>query len=375
MAFDLKQFGDRAPTPSGRKVAAVPTAKTAQPSVPLDRYFRIAKAPDASCISAMRAGMNQAMAYRTKTLWEWTSILGAASGIGLASGGAGTRARFRGAFHTGPYHHAAYATVYIYPQTAGFNSNAYVQIDIYSDTAEATLVKSTKFYYGNNPLNTLNVAGWQYMKEVNQYIDGLSADTNYFVKVSDGDNGLVQSVCIAEFASPTENNSGWLATNYTQESLILASDLRTVLQPMPSTWKRGGAKVLNWTVDLQSSFVSNATMTDTNIIDGSTTYGSSIPGFTLDMTGKARLSQATGVPCKIWAYLDSTSANNGAIAIVNSGGTSIAAVNYLGAANTPHWENATVMLPATSDKYYLISRQTTAAATVKTYAISVFEYE
>jgi hypothetical protein len=375
MSVDLKQFGDRPGAPDGRKVAAAPSSKAEPAPIARDRFMRIGKAPDASATSAMRNAMNYAMIHRSKEAFGWTSILGQGSGLPVTSAGAGLRKRFRFAFHTGPYSHALYARMFLYPQTAGFNSSSYAQLDIYSDTAEAVNVSSTKFYYGNNPLNTANVAGWQYMKVVNEFIDGLSADTDYFAVVSDGDNGLVQSVSVADMQSMTENYNGYLAANYTQESLILSTDRSTLLTPMPSLWKRGGAKVLNWTVDTQASPVTNATTTDTNIIDGSTTYGAAIPGFTLDMTGKARLSQPTGVPCKIWAYIDSTSLNNGVLRFRNSSGSVIANVNYLGAANTPHWASATLNMPATSDKWYLTSFQTVAAATIKTFAVSIFEYE
>jgi hypothetical protein len=372
--IDLKQFGDRAPTPDGRKVASSPASKTAPQALQLDRYFRVGKAPDAAATSALRNSMNYAMLHRTKAAFEWTSILGAASGIGQSSAGAGLRARFRFAFHTSPYQHALYVRTFLYPQTAGFNSNAYAQLDIYSNATETVNVSSTKFYYGNNPLNTLNVAGWQYMKDVALFVDGLSADTDYYAKVSDGDNGLIQSISAADLQSMTENYNGYLASNYTQESLILSTDRSTLLAPMPLLWKRGGAKVLNWTVDTQASPQTTTSATATNLIDNtSTTYGSSIPGYTLDMTGKARLSQPTGVPCKMFAYIDSTSANVGLLELRDSAGTIIQSVNYTGAANTPAWYAVTFNLPASSAKYYLTFR--TSLGTFKVYAVSIIEYE
>src|SRR4051812_18541322 len=100
MPIDLKQFGDRAPTPDGRKVASSPASKTAPQALQLDRYFRVGKAPDAAATSAMRNSMNYAMLHRTKASFEWTSILGQGSGLPVTSAGAGLRARYRFAFHT-----------------------------------------------------------------------------------------------------------------------------------------------------------------------------------------------------------------------------------------------------------------------------------
>lgn len=374
-----KFYGDRPPVPGARQVPTPPATKAASPPIQTDRWFRNGKAPDASVFSSMNEAMNQAMLYRTKECFSYVGILGAGGGLGVSSV-IGTRARWRFAFHTSPYTHALVCRAVLYPQSNGFNSNAYAQLRIYSDAGETTEVAGarTDFYYGVNPLQTANVAGWQYMKVVDQFVDlsaaGMTADTTYYARISDVDYGLIQSIAIADIQSMTENYAGCLPQNFTQESLILDEYRENLVAPMPTLWKRGGAKVFNWTVDNnQTSPRQVAVATATNLLDGSsTTYGAAIPGLTFNMTGKARLSQP-GVPVRVHAYMACSSAANGNVHLRDStGAVLLTLANTLGA-GVGGWITGTVTLPASEAKYYLT--HSTAAGTLSTYAASAYEYD
>lgn len=368
-------YGDHPTITGDRQVAQLPTTKAASPPILLDRYLRNTKHPDATLFNKMNEALNASMLFRTKECFSCAGLLGQSSGLALSSS-AGTRLRWRFAFHSGPYNYTLMCRAVMYPQTSGPGSDSYATLRIYSDATESTLVSTTEFHYGANPVDATRTSGWQFLKIVDKTVEGLTADTDYYCVVSDVDYGLIQSIAVGEIQSMTESYDGYLPQNFTAESQILDEYRANLVAPIPTLWKRGGTKVLCWTADAQASPRTNATQTSTNIIDGSsTTYGAAIPGYTLNMTGKARLSQSSGVPCKIFAYLDSTSANNGRITLHDSGGTGLASVDYTGLANTPKWFESTVNLPTTEAKYYLTSRQTTAAATVSVHAVSIIEYE
>lgn len=369
-----KLHGDRPAVTGDRQVPTLPTSKAEPPPIQVDRWFRNNRHPDAGVMNQMCGGVNGAMLFRTKEVFGMGTVLGQASGLPVSST-AGTRARFRFAFHLSPYSHALFCRAIMYPQSSGYTSDAYAKLTIFSDTAEATAVASAEFHYGNNPLQSSTVTGWQHLKVVDKWIEGLTANTTYYARVDDVDYGLIQSLAVGDLQSMTENYSGYLPQNFSSETQILDEYRSNLVAPLKTMWTRGGAKVLNWSVDAQASPHTNATQTLTNIVDSSsTTYSAAIPGFTLDMTGKARLSQS-GVPCKIFAYLDSTSTNNGQLIFRNEAGTTSAAVDYLAVANTPQWFSTTVTMPDALDKWYLMSKQTTAAATVKVHAVSIIEYE
>jgi hypothetical protein len=369
-----KFYGDRPTITGDRQVASQPGSKAAQPPIQSGRWFRNPRHPDANVFSQMCAGVNAGMVFRTKEIFSCGQVLGASAGIGLSST-ALSRKRWRFAFHASPFHFSLFCSAIMYPQSTGYNADAYATLKVYSDATETTLVGSTEFHYGANPLQSASITGWQHLREINRFIEGLTPNTTYYAVVADESYGLIQSLCVADIQSATQGNNGYLPTTFTTESMLLDEYRSNVVEPLADLWNRGGAKVCNWTVDSQSSPRTNATMTQTNIIDGSsTTYGTSVPGVTLCMTGKAWLSQSSGVPCKVFAYLDSTSANNGQIVVRNEAATVSTTVDYLGLANTPQWFSSTINLPATSGKYYITSAQTAAASTIKVHAVSIIEY-
>ena len=321
----------------------------------------------------MNEAANQAILFRTKEVFGCVGLLGQTSGLAQSSV-IGTRARWRFAFHSGPYNYTLMCRAVMYPQTSNPGSDAYATLKIYSDAAETALVTTTEFHFGANPVDSSRTSGWQFLKIVDKTVEGLTPDTDYFCRVSDVDYGLIQSLAIGEIQSMTESYSGYLPQNFTAESQVLDEYRQNLVTPIPTLWKRGAAKVWNWTVDNnQTSPVTIAVNTATNVIDGSTTYGAAIPGPTFNMTGKARLSQ-TGVPCVMKVYLACTSASNGLVHLRDSAGTIVATcTNNLGADIGGWISSGSFNLAASSGKYYLTHQ--TAAGTLSTYACSIWEHE
>jgi len=268
-----KIYGDAAPVPGDRQVNQLPVTKAASPPIATDRFFRCSKHPDASAMNQMCEQMNQAMLFRTKECFSILGDLGSAPGI-QATSSAGTRDRWRFAFHTSPYTHAILARTVMFPPSSNYGNDTYAKIKIYSDATESTLVSTTEVHYGPGPSNA-SVGGWQYHKVIDSFIDGLDADTDYFGLVSDIDYGRVQSMAIADLQSMTENYDGYLPVNFTEQSQILDVYRENLVAPMPALWKRGAAKVFNWTTNIQSSPQTNTTTTLKNLLDGTSTTVSS----------------------------------------------------------------------------------------------------
>jgi hypothetical protein len=368
-----KWYGEHPPITGDRQVSQPPSTKAAVAPIETDRWFRIGKHPDAKAMNLMNAGVNSAMLYRTKSVFDKVGLLGSAAGIAQASS-ATARTRWRFAFHTSPYTHALFCRAVMYPQKNGFEYDAYANLRIYSDAAESTLVSTTEFHYGSNPLQSSSLSGWQYLRIVDKFVEGLTADTTYYAVWSEFDYGLTQSLAVGDIQSMSENYDGYLPVNFTEETQILDKYRENLVTAIPPMWKRGGAKILNWTADRQGSPRTSTSASATNLIDASsTTYGSSIPGFTLDMTGKARLSQSTGVPFVMQVAISCTSASNGVVHLRDSAGTIVATCTNTYGVGVLGWVSGSGVLPATNAKYYLTYQ--TAAGTVSVYAASLYEYE
>lgn len=375
----IKIYGERATVTGNRQVPELPVSKAASPPIQTGRFFRNGKYPDVSAFNEMNAQLNQLMVFRTKEAFSVQGPLGLwPDGFGgfwmgppLGSA-AGTRNRWRFAFHTGPFHHALLARVVMCPPHTDYANDTYSRLRIYSNTTESSLVSTTEFHYGASPGPTVPHGGWQYHRVVDKFIDGLSPDTDYYALFSDENYGRLQSCAVADLASATEGNDGYLPTNFTEQSQILDEYRQNLVEVIPSLWKRGGAKVLNWTADPQFSPRTVAVNTATNIIDGtSTTYSSSIPGYTLDFTGKNRLSQ-TGCPCVVKAFVSCTADVSGVVHLRDSSGTIVATCTNTGGVGVANWAVSSVV-QLTSGKYYLTHQ--TAAGTLSTYAVSIYEYE
>jgi hypothetical protein len=376
-----KIYGDAAPSPGALQVPSLPTTKAASPPIQTDRFFRNGKHPDASAFNQMNEQMNQAMCFRTKEAFSIIGDLGSAPGI-QASSTSGTRPRWRGAFHTGPYSHALLAAVVMFPPSSNFGNDTYATLKIYTGADETGLVSTTEFHYGPGPSNAA-VGGWQYHKPIIKMLDGLNADTDYYLVFSDENFGLLQSACLADLQSMTENYNGYLPVNFTEQSQVLDGYRQNLVTPIPSLCKRGAAKVLGWTTNIQSSPQANATSTFRNVLDAtSTTPSASTPGWTLDMRYKKRLSQTT-VPCVLkvcGSWLNGGSASGGEVQLVDSSNTVIATVGGGTGWNstTPKWLSVNVNMPALLDKYDLqfrISGPGVATGTVSLYAAVLYEYE
>lgn len=385
-----KPFGDRILTAGlgPRLQKHIAAATTVVPPIQRGRYTRNGQFPDVALINAMNEQTNQGVLYRTKEVARFVGPVAAATAGALSNGiiqsrsaASGDRERWRFAFHTGKYAHAIRATVALVPQSSFANGNSYARLDVYSDTAEATLVDTVNFNHGAETGGVSGTsAGWDHVKIVTMYLD-VSPDTDYYGRFNDVDGGRMLAASVCEMSSMTEHFTGYLPQNIAAGSNVLDVHRQNLVTLQYNLWRRGGATVLNWSVNgtvNASSPLTTTSATATNIIDGaSTTISAATPGYTLYMTGKERASQAsTGVGCRmeVFGHLDAAGAD-GRVYLKDSAGSTIASIVDQWTTSTPTWKSTTFNLPAGTDKYDIQFARNTAGRTFSLYAISIYEYE
>jgi hypothetical protein len=369
----VTKFGARitqAATAAAR-VPALVAVQSSPPPIAPDRWARNSIHPDAQFVSLLNETGNQAGLFRTKEVFRAIGRLESGNGVFYPplSFGAGDRARYRWAFRSGPYCHAVRAIVGMAPPTSGLDQNTSARLDIANGAG--SVVASATFTYGVHPGGVL---GWRHIQQIIATIDGLSPDTEYFGTFYDVDYGIIQSACVYELASFTEHADGYLASNITNRSAILDIHRQNLAELSNALWQKGGAQVFCYTVEDGTIPITNSTSTFKNILDTSvTTVSAASPGWTLDMTGKARLSQTTGVPVTMKVCGRNQLTGTGVVKLVNSAGATVMSITNGWSTTTPGWQSATGMLPAGVDKYD-VQVSNNGSGSLDTYAVSVYEY-
>lgn len=373
----IKVHGDHLPDGSvGEiKVPSNPASRLELPPIDPDRWFRNGKCPDANAIGAMNALANSVALFRGKCPIATYSNLIKTPSSQLAS-----RVRHRFAWKSGPYTHALLAVVTLYPPNAGLDQDSYAKLTVYSDATETTTVTTQEFHYGASPKGSTAAVGWGYMKTVIQMIDGISPNTEYYGKFSDENYGRIQSVLVFELSSLTENNAGYLVPNVTMKTPLTDSLRGNLASVVNTVWREGGAHVLYWDCANHGSPITRASSTPANVVDTSlTTISASTPGPTLDMTGKARLSQTSGVPCVLKAFgswaAGGGATSGGGVYLKNSAGTTIGSIVDQWTSTTPRWFSTTLTVPTGVDKYDLQFTRGTSGGTFTLYSVCVYELD
>lgn len=290
----------------------------------------------------------------------------------IGSFGAGDRARYRFAFRTGPYAYGLGVIVVMGPPISDTAQNSYARLDIAN--AAGTVVASQTFVYGasSQPAGT-QVEGWQYLKQIFNLMDGLSPDTEYFGTFYDVDYGRIQSACAFELTTLTASEGGYLAQNFANRSGIVDKTRENQATIVNALWQKGGAQVFNWTVNDGTSPRTTTSTTPANILDTTiTTVSAASPGWTLDMTGKARVAQDELVPVVMAVCGMNPTSTSGAIKLVDATGTTVMSITGGWSTAGPGWQTTTGYLPAGVDKYDLMF--STSAGTFRLYAASFYEY-
>jgi hypothetical protein len=366
----IKIRGDRLTSAPEAQVVALPCSRAESPPIEVGLFYRNGLPPQATAASRLSEAINQAIMNRSKELFASAGPCEWVTGSGVTSAGAGDRTRWRGAFRTGPYASNAMIAVYMKPQDSGIAVNSYGRLDVYSDATESTLVTSTTFQYGVCPTGTINTDGWLYRKPIIQYI-AVAPSTDYYVKFTDVDNGIMINATIAELPSMLDNLDGYLAQNFTARTPILDIHRQNPALILNSLLTEGGSKVLDFMVDVGASPQTTTSATAVNVQDlSSTTVSASTYGWTLEMSEKDRVSQTSGVPCVFKAFIKSSSGAQTATIYLKDSSSTIASIATT--VTTAQWLSTTFNLPATLGKYDL-QISITGGATVSLYAATVYE--
>lgn len=374
-----KVYGDRIAIGSvgSRQVAALPASKAASPPIGLNRWARNGKSPSAQLVSALQEATNQSVLFRSKEVFRYAATFADAVG----SAGAGDRSRWRFAFHTGPYTHALMVVVVMRPQDVSYDNNTYARLDLSTAVTGTPVALSQTFVHGSSPIGTGEARGWQYLKEVTSYVQGITKDTDYYGHFVDVDGARIQSATVYELSSMTQNLSGYLAQNLTGQSPILDVYRENVAVIQRALWKRGGAQVLNWTSGDCNATVTlgrftGSTVSRNVINDSSTAVSAATPGYTLDMTGKNRLTQTTGVPVVMKAFGSITGGSGGRVYLRNSAGAAVLTLDPTWVNGAPaQWYSVSGVLPASLAKYDPHYDCKIGGATFTLRGVSVYEYD
>jgi hypothetical protein len=350
----------------------LPTARSAQPPIPIRRHVRNGTHPNAWLASAMNEAANAAAMFRTKQPF---ALLGPTA-VSLPNSQLADRVRGRWAFHTGPMTHQLEVTCVMYPPNeAGTGVAGANGADTYATCTILTTGGATQatddFHYGPGPAGSaVDGYGWPNMKMITKYL-AVSPDTDYTGLFTDKNYGRIQSALVFEISSMTDHNSGYLSQNISERAPIHDAYRQNLLPLIRNQWKRGGCMQLNWHVENGSSPIANATTTAKNIVDDTTTAVSAdSPGYTLDMRYRDRLSQTSGVPCVMKVYAAAAGAN-GSVILKNSAGSPVATATVTGALG---WYSIAFDMPATIDKYDL-HYVAVFGGTITLHAVSIYEYE
>lgn len=270
-----------------------------------------------------------------------------------------TTTLYRGRFHTGPFCDRIRVYLTLARPDHGTTGTPRVTFDLQntSGVSQGTLVAYLGF---GSDLGTNTWA--TYTGELD-----VATMTDYQLVVTADDNGRCADVLVHEVTLAPDTANGYVPRT---AGRILDTVRGAARLAAYNLYRRGGAVVASW-----SGNRSNATTTDTNIIDGSsTTVTGATPGLTLDMHYKARLRDAsTGVNCKLYVYGSLSAGTGGSVKVKNSAGTALATLT--GFTTTPAWQSTTLVLPATLAKYDLTCTGTITPATITITDVAIFEYE
>lgn len=383
-----KEFGEGIHDPAdvaAKLIRQLPAPRTASPPIQRGRYTRNGQAPDIALINAMNMQTNQGVCYRTKEVFRATPSQYML--YPLPSSAGASRVRWRFAFRTGKYTHALRAVVVMSPQDTNQGANAYGRLDLATSTAATPVVETVNFYFGAAPGGTAGgTYGWDSIKAVTMYLD-VDPDTDYYATFTDVNYCRMLSACVHELSSMTEHFSGYLPQNLAAGSDVLETYRRNLVTLQYNLWRRGGATVLNYTSDGDDAAAPYGTaplvttsLTARNLIDDtSTAVSAATPGYTLDMTGKERLSQSsTGVPCVMKAFgVMGSGSNLGRVYLKDSSGTTVASILDVWN-STAGWQSTTFNLPASAAKYdlhYARAASTDVGNPFQLCAVSIYEYE
>lgn len=335
-------------------IVAIPTVIL--PKIEPQSYSRNGQVAPTIAMTALARGHNQVARWRGKELFIGGGQLAAVA----ASAGVGPTVVWRSYLHTGPfcaalrwYMSLARPDVIDLP-----DSRATIELQ---DSSGASIETQTA-YWGPTGTSDDLIQEWG---NFGGAFD-VDPDTDYRLVFSVEDNGRLANALVYELNAKPDTANGYVPDTYSAVSPILDDARSTIAANIYDLWRRGAAVCLHW-----HGSRSNATATDTNIVDGtSTAVSASSPGYTLSMSGTSRLKDS-GANCVVYVWGSVASGTGGSVEIKDASGTTLATVT--GFTTTPSWRSTTLVLPASSAKYDITS--STAVGSLTITEVVIYQYD
>lgn len=337
-----------------------------------NQYARNGTYPAAYMQAYMQEEANHLLWVRSKQVGRWTCPIQSIP----ATNTAGTSAtRWRFVTHSGTHASRYYARmIAARSYTDGTDAEPFVRLLI--ELSDGTDVGTIDFHMSNVQKSSDTPNEWHEtvlpLRDSNGDIVELTPDTDYYGTFIDFDGGRLISATVYETSLAADTDNGYLPDGPVAGSPVFDEDRGDLTTVLRTAWKRNAANLWHWASNTDSAAPTNATATDTNVIDGSTSVSGASAGATLDLRNRSTVRRTT-VPCKFFVYGKNTVGvgSNGQVQFKDSGGTNLLTVNL--PSTTAAWFSGTVNLPATQAKYDVTFDS--GAGTTTVYAFSLIQYE
>jgi len=335
----------------------VPISKVILPKIEPQSYSRNGQVAPGIAMSALARGLNQVARWRGKEVFVGGGRLG---GI-TASAGVGPTVVWRSYLHTGPYCDSLrWSMTLARPDVIDLpDSRATIELQ----DSSGTTIETDTAYWGPTDGAPKDIVG-----EFGTFSGTLpvSTDTDYRLVFSVEDNGRLSSAVVYEQSLKPIDTNGYVVDTYSSVTPILDDARSTIAAKLYALWRRGAAVCMHW-----HGSRTNATATDTNIVDGtSTAVAASSPGYTLFMSGTSRLKDS-GPNAVVYVWGSVASGSGGSVKVKNAAGSTIATVT--GFTTTPSWRSAAVVLTTTYAKYDITLATAVGALTIT--EVVIYQYD
>lgn len=283
-----------------------------------------------------------------------------------ATGGAGTRNRWRGVGRTSPMTtHLAIVMKMTVPghATAGeFYSSVRVSLAGGGSPVDVFM------HYGNTTSSATGNEPSSWASTIQ--LLPVSPDTEYEFRWADHDGARLVSGLIFEMTAAANTTLGYLFPGVGVLTPIYDSHRDTPHELAADAWRQQGGTCINFTTDTDAGVRTRSSATDINLVDNSSTAVSvNTPGIKVDNVARCRSSKST-VPYVFKAF-GAMPAGTGHVYLKDSTGAVLATININAAAQA--WYSTTVNLPNTEAKYD-VHYDGDGVNTVSVYAVQLYEY-
>jgi hypothetical protein len=352
-------------------VSTVPVSYVTPPVLPPRRWARNGVYPSAWLARALAARANQLIIARGKEIFRHSSGI---ANVPSASPGS-TRVRWRGAFHTSTRVSQLWAYIGSMPDDK--TGSPSVTVEAFNSSSVSMGVATLAGMLTGDSSTTPAHCTSQIFPLVTSTgaIATTTADDEGTLVVSDLDGGRAMGVSVWEVPLLPDTSNGYIDPSFGAQSPIYQSFRQGLASIANSQWKAGSRHLPSFCVELDSAPRTIAVNTATNLIDGTTTGAptAATPGLYMDLTNCARSKDvASGAMVYMRVYAKCTSAGNGTVQLVDSGGTVHHSTSGFG--TSAAWSAASnLFLSASGGKYDLQFK--TAAGTLSVYAVSLYLHE